>query len=421
MVDEILRRARAAVNDAPPLGDDAYRRYCRELAYQLTQRWPGIQRANTADLDRARRRGLPATLVERLRLTDAHLDAMVALTGAVAKELDAAVADTPLAPAGGGAFLRRVRQPLGVAFMIYEARPTVTVDGALLPVAVGNAVLLRGGKESAATDAALAGAATAALAAAGLPTGLVTVLDDPDRSLMKALLARPDQVDVLIPRGSPSLIDYCRTASSIPLIASGGGVNHLYVHGDADLALAARATLDSKIPEPAGCTSVELVLVDEEIADAYVAAVLAACERENATLTLRLDPSLTAPEPRDGAPWRTERLADHDRGREFLDPVIAVLPVTGLDAATAHIRAHGSHHTEGVLTEDPAVAERFTRQVDAAMIVVNGSLRLHDGPTLGLGPELSIATGRLHIRGPVTLDALMTSAWVVEAHGRMRG
>ncbi|MEU4493935.1 glutamate-5-semialdehyde dehydrogenase [Streptomyces sp. NBC_00210] len=421
MPEQILNLARAAFDAAPPLGDPAYTRYCRELAGHLKERWHEIQSANQADIARAQMRGLPPTLVARLRLTDEHLEGMVELTGAVERELTAVLAATPEIPAGDWGTLRRVPKPLGVALMIYEARPTVTVDGALLPVAVGNAVLLRGGKESAATDAALAEVVKSALAAAGLPTGLVTVLDDPDRSLMKGILARPDQVDVLIPRGSPSLIEYCRTASSIPLIASGGGVNHLYVHRTADLALAARVTLNSKIPEPAGCTSVEMVLVDQEIAADYLATVLAECERQNAQLTVRLDASVKQPAARDDSPWRTETLEPHDLGREFLDPVIGLRPVPGLEAAADHIRAYGSRHTEGVLTEDPAVAQQFARQVDAAMIVVNGSLRLHDGPKLGLGSEISIATGRLHVRGPVTLGALVTSTWVVEANGELRG
>lgn len=419
--DLILRRARAAFDSAPPLGDPAYARYCRELGLRLTEHWPAIRAANQADIARAEMRGIPPTLVDRLRLTDEHLDRMVELTGAVERELGVVLADGEGIPAGDWGVVRRVPKPLGVALMIYEARPTVTVDGALLPVAVGNAVLLRGGKESAATDAALATAVETALTAAGLPAGLVTVMEDPDRSLMKAVLARPDQVDVLIPRGSPSLIDYCRTASSIPLIASGGGVNHLYVHRSADLELAARATLNSKVPEPAGCTSVEMVLVDQEVAADYLATVLAECERQDARLTIRLDSSMAGPTASGDSPWRTEPLEPHDLGREFLDPVIGLRPVPGLAEAAEHIRAYGSRHTEGILAQDAQVSRQFARLVDAAMIVVNGSLRLHDGPKLGLGSEISIATGRLHVRGPVTLGALVTSTWVVEANGELRG
>ncbi|MFC8845931.1 MULTISPECIES: glutamate-5-semialdehyde dehydrogenase [unclassified Micromonospora] len=443
MTDELLTAARAAFDAAPPIGDPAYLRYCHELGRQLTRAWPAVVAANDRDVAAAQRRGHPPTLVDRLRLTDEHLDRLLRLTADVAAELPAVCADGPGIPAGGWGTLRRVPKPLGVVLMIYEARPTVTVDGALLPVVVGNAVLLRGGKEIAETDAVLAQVIRSALVAAGLPPDLVTVLDDPQRKVMRALLARPDQVDVLVPRGSPSLIDYCRSASTIPLIASGGGVNHLYVHRSADLALAATVTLDSKLPEPAGCTSVELVLVDEEVAGAYVAELRRQVEARTAVLTLRLDPRVPAPvpvtvavpttgpaQPRPGpaAPtadpgsgWRTEPLEKHDLGREFLDPTIGVLPVSGLDEAVRHIRRHGSAHTEGVVATDRATSAEFARRVDAATIVVNGSLRLHDGPKLGLGPEIAIATGRLHVRGPVTLDALMTSSWLVEANGELRG
>ncbi|MZE79642.1 glutamate-5-semialdehyde dehydrogenase [Streptomyces sp. SID5475] len=421
--NRILRSARAALHAAPPIGDDAYPRYCRELARELNDSWPAVAAANRRDVTAAEEAGLPPTLVNRLRLTPRHLAGMVRLCAQVERELPAVARGADPLPAGDWGVLRKVPKPLGVVFMIYEARPTVTVDGALLPVVTGNAVLLRGGKESAHTDEALAGAVHAALAAAGLPRDMVTVVRDPGRAVMKALLARPDAVDVLVPRGSPSLIEYCRSAGSIPLIASGGGVNHLYVHRSADLELAAEITLDSKVPEPAGCTSVEFVLADRAVAGEYLAALRHLAEKRGTPFTVRLDPSVPAPggagDP-DG-PWRTEPLRPHDAGREFLDPVIGVLAVDGPDEAAGHIRRHGSAHTEGVVARDRAVAEEFTRRVDAATIVVNGSLRLHDGPKLGLGAELSIATGRLHVRGPVTLGSLVSTTWVVEAGGELRG
>ena len=424
--NRLLGSARAALHAAPPIGDDAYPRYCRELARGLTAAWPAVVAANRQDVARAEEDGLPPTLVDRLRLTDAHLAGLVRLCAQAERELPHVTRGGEPVPAGDWGTLRRIPKPLGVVFMIYEARPTVTVDGALLPVVVGNAALLRGGKEIARTDAALAEVIGAALTAAGLPRDLVTVVRDPDRRLMKALLARPDAVDVLVPRGSPSLIEYCRSASSIPLIASGGGVNHLYVHRSADLELAAEITLDSKVPEPAGCTSVELVLVDREVAGEYLTALRRLAGKRGAPFTVRLDPSVPAPDgPGDPADqdglWRTQPLQPHDVGREFLDPVIAVLAVDTPDEAVEHIRRHGSTHTEGVVARDRTVAERFTRRVDAATIVVNGSLRLHDGPKLGLGAEISIATGRLHVRGPVTLGSLVSGTWVVEANGELRG
>ncbi|MBF6049571.1 glutamate-5-semialdehyde dehydrogenase [Streptomyces sp. NRRL B-1677] len=428
MTEAILTSARAALAAAPPTGDPAYERYCRELAKRLAAHWPAVLDANAQDLARAEERGLSPVLLDRLRLTDAHLGQLEHLTEAVLNELGRVTARDSGVPIGDWGVRLRSPKPLGVVFMVYEARPTVTVEGALLPVAVGNAVLLRGGKEIARTNEALSAVAREALEAAGLPAHLVTVLDDPDRAQLRALLKRPDAVDVLIPRGSPSLIDYCRSASTIPVIASGGGVNHVYVHKSADLGLAAEVALDSKLPEPTACNTAEMMLVDAEVADDLVAAVLHAAERDNRQVTVRLDPRVPRPGGEAGGdsgaggerPWRIDELQEHDLGREFLDATIGVRAVEGLDEALAHIRRHGSGHTEGVLAADRGVSEEFTRRVDAAAIVVNGSLRLHDGPTLGLGSEISISTGRMHVRGPVTLGSLVTHSWVVEAHGTLR-
>ncbi|MFG2757235.1 glutamate-5-semialdehyde dehydrogenase [Streptomyces wuyuanensis] len=434
MTEAILTSARAAVAAAPPTGDTAYERYCRELAESLAEHWPAVLEANAEDVAHAEQRGLPPVLLDRLRLTDAHLGRLERLTETVLSELGEVTARDAGVPVGDWGVRLRSPKPLGVVFMVYEARPTVTVEGALLPVAVGNAVLLRGGKEIARTNEALAAVVHKALQAAGLPADLVTVLDDPDRAQLRALLKRPDAIDVLVPRGSPSLIDYCRGASSIPVIASGGGVNHVYVHSSADLDLAAEVALDSKLPEPTACNTAELILVDAEAATGFVAALLRAAERDQRQVTVRLDPRVPRPHTDTdtgadtdtdtgtgaGRPWRIAELQEHDLGREFLDATIGVYPVAGLDEALAHIRRHGSGHTEGVLATDSDVTREFTRRADAAAIVVNGSLRLHDGPTLGLGSEISISTGRMHVRGPVTLGSLITHSWVVEAHGTLR-
>lgn len=428
MTEAILTSVRAAVAAAPPTGDPAYERYCRELAKRLADHWPTVLKANAEDLARAEQRGLSPVLLDRLRLTDDHLGPLERLTDTVLSELADVTARDAGVPVGDWGVRLRAPKPLGVVFMVYEARPTVTVEGALLPVAVGNAVLLRGGKEIARTNEALSAVAREALEAAGLPAHLVTVLDDPDRAQLRALLKRPDAIDVLVPRGSPSLIDYCRGASSIPVIASGGGVNHVYVHRSADLDLAAEVALDSKLPEPTACNTAEMMLVDAEAAAGLVAAILRAAERGNRQVTVRLDPRVPRPRAEAGSgsgndggqPWRIDELQEHDFGREFLDATIGVHPVAGMDEALAHIRRHGSGHTEGVLAADSDVTEEFTRRVDAAAIVVNGSLRLHDGPTLGLGSEISISTGRMHVRGPVTLGSLVTHSWVVEAHGTLR-
>jgi glutamate-5-semialdehyde dehydrogenase len=416
-MDQILAAARRALADAPPLGHPSYQRFAEVLSESIVDAWPKLREANENDLDAARDRGLPAAIVDRLRLDEPQRRHLIALARAVHAAVPDVVEPRPGRPAAGWGTLRPVARPLGVILMVYEARPTVTIEGALLGAAMGNAVLLRGGREMAATDAAAGQVIRQALELAGLPGDLVTVLADPDRSVFRALLTRADAVDVLIPRGSPSLIEYCQRNSAIPVIASGGGVNHLYVHAGADLELAARVALDSKVDEPTACNTLELVLVDRQVAGAFQRELIA--EANRAAVAVRLRSDVTAQEPDDGI-VEVERLEPHDFGREYLDVTIGVHAVDGVDEALAHIARYGSGHTEGVIATDSGVIDRFAGRVDAAAVVVNGSLRLHDGPTLGLGPELSISTGRLHVRGPVTLADLVTYSWRVDANGALR-
>jgi glutamate-5-semialdehyde dehydrogenase len=407
VTEDLLTTASVARAHAPAPGDARYDTYCTELARGLDSGWDAVLGANGQDLDNARARGLSETLLDRLRLTERHQASLVKLAERVRTALPDVTRPSEPAPAAEKMTVRRMPKPLGVLLMIYEARPTVTVEGALLPVAVGNVVLLRGGSEMAATNAKLGEIATEAATAAGLPDGMVQVLIDNDRRMIRELLKRHDAIDAVIPRGSPSLIDYCRTASHIPVIASGGGVNHLYVDASADVRAAARIAVDSKVAEPTACNTLEMVLAHQDIASELVDELL------THDLTVRLDPALM----RAGA----TPLAEHDDGREFLERSFGVRPVTGLEQAVEHIRRHGSHHTEAVIARDPGVLQGFLDAVDAAALVVNGSLRLHDGPTMRLGPELSISTGRLHVRGPVDLGALLTYSWVIEGQGTLRG
>lgn len=421
MVAELLATAASARASAPPPGGASYLAYCHELAARLGKHWDEVMRSNAADVAAARGRGLPDTLVDRLTLSDRHLPSLVALAGDVGQSLPAATAPGPVRPASGSSTIRQVRKAIGLILMIYEARPTVTFEGALLPVAVGNAVILRGGAEIARTAAALGAIVAEALQAAGLPAGLAQVLADADRRVVRELLGRADVIDALIPRGSPSLIDYCQRNAAMPVIASGGGVNHLYVDRTADIEMAARIALDSKVAEPTACNTLEMVLADAEIAGELVAELVRLSERSSQPYQLRIDARLPRPAARIGSHVTTEQLAEHDDGREFLDRTIGVRPVDGVEQAIAHIRRYGSGHTEGIAARDPAVIERFLTAVDAAALVVNASLRLHDGPTMNLGPELSISTGRLHVRGPVGLPELMTYSWVIEGSGDLRG
>lgn len=417
MDEEALESARQAVRAAPQAGGSAYLTFLELLRTGLEKAWPRIERANRQDLEAGARRGMSEAFLRRVRLGDADLRQLGALTRAVSAELLAMAGEPGATGPQASLTVRRISKPLGVIFMIYEGRPTVTVEGAILCAVTGNSVILRGGMEISATNAALARVFAQALAAARLPPGMVQIIDDPDRSKLRRLLRRDDQIDVLIPRGGPTLLDFCRRTSAIPIIAGGGGVNHLYIHRSADLNRAVACLLDSKLVDPAGCTALEMVLADDDIAAGLVDALAERSGRaDTPRLTLRL-PSVLAGRAAGSGRVEVQPLEDLDDGREFLDDRIALRPVHGLAAAVEHIRRYGSGHTEGIVAADAAAIEDFCRLVDTAAIVVNGSLRLHDGPAMGLGAELAISTGRLHARGPVTLGRLLTHTWIVEAHG----
>ena len=421
-VDEVVATAREALLGSPPLGAPEYLRFAGAVSEIAARRWVEIQEANAQDVDEGRDRGLSGPFLDRIRLEDRHLEMFAELARSIERALPELARPGPVVAGLGQVRARRVPKPLGVVFMIYEAKPTVTVEGALVSVCAGNATILRGSAEIGATNAVLGEVLAEALADAELPAGMAQVLGDADRDQLRGLLRRDDAIDLLIPRGSPSLIDYCRSASQIPAIVGGGGVNHLYVHESADPELAVRLLLDSKLPEPAGCTALEAALVDEGAAAPFFATLARrAAAGDLLDLRLRVDEELIGELPEDLlAAQEVEPLADHDLGREYLDRVLAVRVVEGVDEAIDHIRRYGSGHTDGIVAESAEATERFCRAVDAAAVVVNGSLRLHDGPTMGLGAELAISTGRLHVRGPVTLEALVTSTWLIEGNGTVR-
>lgn len=413
---DILSRAAAARAGTPPIGDAAYLAFVQALRKRTQEYWPSILDANAEDIEAARKRGLSPELLHRLRLTDTQLSSLGAAYDSIEQQLPRSAVLPHQGTGPAGMRVRKHLRPLGVILMIFEARAEIALRSAAMCGAAGNAVLLRGGREMAHTAVAAGRMLSAALADAGLPDGLVTILDCTDRAQLKELLRRNDAIDVIIPRGSPSLIEHCRTASRIPLIASSGGVNHLYVHHSADPHEAARIALDSKVFDPAACTALDMVLVDEQAAVGFLTAFGALLADGGEGVTVRLPEHLAEQAPAalagriDATP-----LSEYDDGREYLSRTLAVRPVAGPDAAVAHIDRYGSRHTEAVVAGDAAVREEFCRRVDAATIVVNGSLRHNDAPGMGLGAALAISTGRLHVRGPVTLDTLYTHSWVVEA------
>jgi glutamate-5-semialdehyde dehydrogenase len=311
-----------------------------------------------------------------------------------------------------GLEVRRIRTPLGVIGVIYEARPNVTVDAAVLCLKAGNAVILRGSAEARNTNAILLAQVRRALAEVGLPADAAQAPESTTHEAIEALVSIPGGLDVVIPRGGPALIDAVNRAARVPVIQHYQGVCHVFVEATADLATAVEVVINAKVQRPGVCNAMEALLVDAAIADealpTLVAALrchgveLRACERARAVVP-------------DLAPARPE-----DYGREFLDLVALVCVVDGIEGALAHIRRYGSNHTEAILTRDLGAANRFAREVDASCVVINASTRFNDGGCLGLGAEIGISTSRLHCYGPMGLTALTTERFVVHGDGQVR-
>lgn len=369
--------------------------------------------ANRLDLEAARQKGTKGALLDRLMLDESRLAAMAKSVREVAALPDPVGEIVSHANRPSGLSVTRVRVPLGVIAMIYEARPNVTVEASALTLKAGNAVVLRGGSEAERSNAALAQVIGDALEASGLPRAAVQVLPFTDRDAVRALVQQAELVDLAIPRGGESLIRFVTENARVPVVQHYKGVCHMFVDSGADLQEAAKIVLNAKMSRPGVCNALECLLIDAAdaarllppIAESLIAA---GCEIRGCERTLALVPGAKA-------------ARDDDWGREFLDTILAVRVVDGLDGALAHVAEYGSGHTEAILTRDPVHAERWRREVDAACVVVNASTRFHDGGELGLGAEIGIATSRLHWRGPMGLEALTTMKWVVDGEGQIRG
>lgn len=410
------RSARALAAATPEQRTSMLRVFADELSSPAVG--AAVAEANQADLARARSQELQPALLDRLRLDEGRLRAVAAAVREIAAQPDPSGEVVEEAVRPNGLRVARVRAPLGTVLMIYEARPNVTADAAALCIRSGNAALLRGGSEALQSNSVLVEAAQRALEAAGLPGDAVQLVP-PDRALLDALLQMDDRIDLCIPRGGPSLLSMIAERSRIPVIAHYQGVCHLYVAADADLAMAERLALNSKVQRPGVCNALECLLVDAEVAAEAVprlARALAAAGVElrcdGRALPLARGAAGAGPAPRAAEP--------DDFGREFLDLKLAVAVVDGLPAALEHIARYGSRHTEAIVCRSPALAERFVRGVDASCALVNASTRFNDGGELGLGAEIGISTSKLHAYGPMGARELTCTRFVVRGEGQTR-
>lgn len=369
-----------------------------------------ILAANARDMAAGAAQGLSAAMLDRLRLDGARLEAIAAGVEAVAHLPDPVgqVIDTTQRP--NGLTLSRVRVPLGVIGIIYESRPNVTADAAALCLASGNAALLRGGSEAVESNRAIFAALQAGIVNAGLPADAVQLVPTQDRAAVGAMLAAHGLIDIIIPRGGKALVARVQQEARVPVLAHLDGINHSYVDKAANPDKAAAIVANAKMRRTGVCGATETVLIDRGFAEPgkIISALLdAGCAVRGTPDVQALNPQVTPAQPED---WDTE----------YLDAICAVTLVDGVAGAMAHIAAHGSHHTDAIITEDAATAEAFLAGVDSAIVMWNASTQFADGGEFGLGAEIGIATGRLHARGPVALEGLTTYKWVVRGTGQIR-
>ncbi len=407
------RAAARLLSHAPSARKDAA---LRAGARAILARQGAVLAANREDLAAARQAGKNAAWLDRLALDEPRLRAIAAAIEEVASLPDpiGQVTDSWRRP--NGLEVRRVRIPLGVVLMVYEARPNVAAEAAALCVKSGNAVLLRPGSDALRSSLALCDAFAEGLAEAGLPAASARVVPTSDREATFALLQLDDLIDLAIPRGGPSLIRAVAERSRVPVVKHFMGVCHLFLDASADPGQAVALALNGKVQRPSACNALECLLVHRDAAAALLPAVGRALAAER--VELRCDPTALTLLHRAGVP--AVAAAAEDFGREFLDLILAVRVVPDLDAALDHVARHGSLHTESILTRDLGNARRFEREVTASAVIINASTRFNDGGELGLGAEIGISTSKLHAFGPMGLNELTTRKFVVEGEGQVR-
>ncbi|GMA14900.1 glutamate-5-semialdehyde dehydrogenase [Deinococcus metallilatus] len=418
-VRDLGQRARAAARVLRSLPTARKAAALHAIARELRAHEAVILAANARDVEAAQAAGLPAHMVARLRLDAASLAAIADDVEAVSGLPDPVGERTPEQTLPSGIRVRQMRVPLGVLGVIYESRPNVTVDVAALALMSGNAVILRGGKETVNSNAALENAIRSALASQDLPEDAVQVIRDPARERMLELLRLDDLVDAIIPRGGAGLHRYCVENATVPVIVGGIGVVHIYLdesftRDPADVERAVQLIRNAKVQKPSACNALDTLLIH-----AGALSALPAIARALITggVTLRADPPALAALQAAGV--EAQPATDADYGTEFLALTASVRTVGGLEEALDFIAAHGNH-TDVILTRDPAQAERFVQDVDSAAVMVNASPRFNDGGQLGLGAEVAISTQKLHARGPMGLRELTTTKWVVVGDGHVR-
>jgi glutamate-5-semialdehyde dehydrogenase len=410
---ELGRAARAAAAVLARTPAAQKRRVLEAAAAELRSSRAAVLRANAEDVAEAKARNLTPAMLDRLALDDRRLEATAAGLEVVAALEDPVGQVMAEWQRPNGLKISRVRVPLGVIGIIYESRPNVTADAAALCLKSGNAAILRGGSESARSIAAIHACLERALLAHDLPKTAVQMVPTQDREAVGILLRdMASYIDVIVPRGGKGLVARVQQDARVPVMAHLEGICHTYIHSAADLAMARRVALNAKMRRTGVCGATETILVDRACAATHLQPLVA--DLVAAGCEVRGDAATQASDA------RVRAAADDDFGREFLDAIVAIRVVDGLDEALAHIRRHGSAHTDAIITSDAVAAERFLNELDSAIVLHNASTQFADGGEFGMGAEIGIATGKIHARGPVGAAELTSYKYIVRGSGQIR-
>ncbi|HPC15661.1 MAG TPA: glutamate-5-semialdehyde dehydrogenase [Candidatus Hydrogenedentes bacterium] len=398
---DVLRPMTSAVKDAALIG----------IAERMAASSNRLKAENAKDLEAGRAKGLSAAMLDRLELNDTRIAAMADGLRAVAALPDPVGEILHQTVRPNGLRIARIRQPIGVVGIIYESRPNVTADAAALCLKSGNACILRGGSESIHSNMAIAQVFVEGAVAAGVPEHAVQIVTTTDRAAVGEMLKMDRYIDMIVPRGGKGLIARIRDESRIPVVAHLDGICHTYVHRDADLAMAKAICLNAKLQRPGVCNAMETLLVHVDAAPRFLPEMAEAlraggCELRGCARTQALIGCAPA--------------TDDDWITEYLDKILSIRVVDSLEDAIAHINTYGSHHSDAIVTDSYAAAERFLDAVDSATVYVNASTRFTDGYEFGMGAEIGISTNKLHCRGPMALEELTTVKYVIRGSGQIR-
>ncbi len=413
-VVELALRAREAAAVLGNTSSGVRNAALRAMAAALLAEQQRILAGNAIDVAAAAEKGIAPSLIDRLALDESRIAGMSRALEELCALPDPVGEVVSGSRLPNGIWLQQRRVPLGVVAIIYEARPNVTADAAGLCVKTGNAVILRGGSLAANSNHAITSVLADAVASVGLPKDSVQLVVSTDRAVAEELMGLHGLIDVLIPRGGAGLIKNCVENAKVPVIETGTGNCHIYVHEAADIAMARRIIINAKCQRPGVCNAAESLLVDEGIAAEALPAILG--DLAEAGVTVRGDEATRALDPSGAVQAATE----DDWGTEYLELTISCKVVSGLDEAIEHINRYGTRHSEAIVTDDYAAAVRFLNEVDAAAVYVNASTRFTDGGEFGLGAEIGISTQKLHARGPMGLTALTTTKYVAMGNGQIR-